>query len=156
MMLARDLVQLYRMREHAEHGSFLERHYQDGSGRRPLSGSIYYYLAPEERADFHVLDCDEYWSYHSGSPLELWLMDAAGQVSRSVLGLGRGAEPLIYIPGGTVFGARHFSGAEDGTFVSCVTVPRYQEAGWRLYSQEEAVTKWPRLAEFYKENKHGG
>lgn len=36
------------------------------------SGSIYYFVAPGEITEFHRIDCDEYWCYNAGSPLEVW------------------------------------------------------------------------------------
>lgn len=135
-MRADELAKLYRMQPHEENGSYVERHYPDDSGQRPASGSIYYFLGNNEKAQFHVIDCDEYWNYVAGSDLELWLVQD-GKLTKKVLGLGSGKELLVYIPKGTIFGAKHFAGADDGTFVTCITVPRFDYKGWRLISVED-------------------
>ena len=144
-----ELVKYYRMDVHEENGAYLERHYEAKGEVRPASGSIYYYLGPEELAQFHVIDCDEYWAYAGGTPLEIWQFSPEGELTRSRLGLGPGLEPLAYIPAGTVFGAKHFSKAEEGTFVSCITVPRFDYAGWRLFSEQEITVKYPEAKEFF-------
>lgn len=149
-MLAKDLAQLYTMQPHAETGVFQERHYAAPAGGRPNSGSIYYYLSPGERADFHVVDCDEYWAYHCGEPLEMWILEQDGGITKRMLGLGEGREPLLMVRPGTVFAVRHLAGARDGTFVSCITAPRFQYEGWHLYTRDEALQKWPQLKEFYE------
>lgn len=145
-----ELVKYYRMDVHEENGAYLERHYKAGDEERPASGSIYYYLGPKELAQFHVIDCDEYWAYSGGSPLEIWQFSPTGELTRSRLGLGLGLEPLVYIPAGTWFGAKHFAGAEEGTFLSCITVPRFQYEGWRLISEQEITEKYPEAKEFYE------
>lgn len=145
-----ELVKYYRMEVHEENGAYLERHYEASGQERPASGSIYYYLGPEELAQFHIIDCDEYWAYAGGTPLEIWQFSPEGRLTRSRLGLGLGLEPLVYIPAGTCFGAKHFAGAEEGTFLSCITVPRFQYEGWQLLSQEEMLAKYPEAKEFFQ------
>lgn len=144
-----ELVKYYRMDVHEENGAYLERHYEAKGETRPASGSMYYYLGANELAQFHVIDCDEYWAYSGGSPLEIWQFSTNGELKRSPLGLGVGLEPLIYIPAGTVFGAKHFPGAEEGTFLSCITVPRFQYEGWRLLTEEEIIAQYPEAKEFF-------
>lgn len=148
-MRAEDLVRQYRMMPHEEQGFYLERHYEDNSGKRPSSGSIYYYLGPEESSQFHVIDCDEYWVHSAGTPLEIWLISPNGEIRKQLLGVGLGLEPLVHIPAGTIFGARHLPGAEDGAFVACITVPRFQYAGWKLVEKEELLAKYPEVKDFY-------
>lgn len=148
-MKAEDLVRQYRMLPHEENGFYLERHYEAEGEARPASGSIYYYLGPTDESQFHVIDCDEYWVHSAGTPLVIWKISPEGVVSRSMLGVGLGLEPLVHIPAGTIFGAKHLPEAEDGAFVSCITVPRFQYAGWRLVPEEEIRTKYPEAAGFF-------
>lgn len=140
-MRAEELVKQYRMFPHEECGYFLERHYEDKHSDRPASGAIYYYLGPEEKSNFHVIDCDEYWVHNAGTPLEIWLIAVDGVLTKKLLGVGLGLEPMVHIPAGTIFGAKHLAGAEDGAFVTCITVPRFKYEGWRLVPQEEVLAK---------------
>lgn len=149
-MKAEDLVRQYRMIPHEENGYYLERHYETKEEGRPASGSIYYYIGPEEVSQFHVIDCGEYWIYSAGSPLEIWQITPDGEVSKSLLGIGLGLEPLAYIPAGNIFAARHLPNAEDGTFVSCITVPRFKYDGWRLVEKAELREKYPQALAFFE------
>lgn len=147
-MRAEDLVRQYRMIPHEEDGAFLERHYEDRVSARPASGAIYYYLGPEQKSNFHVIDCDEYWVHNAGTPLEIWLIAADGTLTKKLLGVGLGLEPMVHIPKGTIFGAKHLACAEDGAFVTCITVPRFKYEGWRLVEKEELLTKCPAASAF--------
>lgn len=149
-MRAEALVKLYRMIPHEENGFYLERHYESKEAGRPASGGIYYYLGPEEISQFHVIDCDEYWVYVAGSPLEVWQITPEGEVKKQLLGAGLGLEPMVHIPAGNIFAARHLPTAEDGTFVTCITVPRFQYEGWRLVEEKEILEKYPQAEEFFR------
>lgn len=148
-MTANELAKLYKMQPHEENGTYVERHYVDDSDKRPHSGSIYYFLGSKEKAQFHILDCDEYWAYVAGSDLELWLIKD-GKLTQKTLGTGDGKEPLIYIPQGTIFGAKHFGNPTDGTFLSCITVPRFEYKGWRLVEQKELEQLCPQAKSFFE------
>ena len=146
-----DIIARFGLEPHVEGGAFREL-YRDGrrSEGREASGVIYYYLGPEERADFHVLDSDEYWLYHGGSPLEIWMIEPEGGVRVETLGLEEGAQPCALVKGGVIFGARHRPGAEDGTLVSCVTVPEFSYGQYRILSREEMLDAWPACESFWK------
>ena len=143
------LMARYSMQKHVENGAFVEKHYDyAGEGRAP-SGSIYYYVAPDELTEFHVIDCDEYWCYINGSPLDVWLVDAEGVTVRH-LGIADGCDPLVFVPRGTVFGSRHASPCEEGTFLSCITVPRFDPDGFRLIQKDEMLREHPAVKDFYR------
>ena len=150
-MNIRDIITRFGLEPHVEGGTFREL-YRDGGERtgRGASGVIYYYLGPEEHADFHVLDSDEYWLYHGGAALELWMVEADGGVRVETLGLGEGAQPCVLIRGGVIFGARHPAGAQDGTLVSCVTVPEFSYEQYRILSREEMLASYPASEGFWK------
>lgn len=148
-MRAEDAAMSYSMRPHEENGSFVERHYAARGDGRPASGSIYYYLAKDEVSNFHVIDCDEYWVWSAGSPLETWTIAEDGSLERKILGLGPGMEPMVFFPSGSFFAARHRGDADDGTFVTCITVPRFHYEGWRLVPQDEVVARCAEAADFF-------
>lgn len=146
---ADEAAALYGMRPHEENGQFVERHPEHkGSGRAP-SGCIYYYLAPKEASQFHVIDCGEYWVWSAGEPIETWEISPSGELTRRVLGIGEGMEPVVYFAPGVIFGARHRSEASDGTFVTCITVPRFQYEGWRLVLKDEIARLCPDALRFF-------
>ncbi len=148
-MTANELRKRWRMDPHAENGAFIETHYRDDSGERPASGSIYYYVSPDEKTEFHVIDCDEYWCYAEGSPLEIWMFSPDG-LSVKRLGTEEDCEPTVYIPKGTVFASRG-TGGEDGTFLTCITVPRFCYEGFTMIGKEEMLRRHPQSAAFFGE-----
>ena len=148
---AEELKERFSLSPHPENGSFAERHYADGSGDRPASGSIFYYVAPDEITAFHRIDCDEYWCYAAGSDLEVTMIREDGSVERALLGVGDGASPLLYVKKGTVFASRHTgTPAPEGTFLSCITVPRFSPRGFEIFSKEDVLKTHPELEIFYK------
>lgn len=152
-MNARELASKYNMAEHPENGAFLERHYENPSDcGRAASGSIYYYVAPGEKTKFHKIDCDEYWCYTAGSDLEVWLIDeSAGTLSVENIGTGPNANPFVYVKKGMIFASRHsaVSDFEDGTFLVCITVPRFTYEGFTLLEDSEVIARFPKAATFY-------
>lgn len=148
-MKAEELLKKYGMGKHPENGYYLETHYKHIGEGRPASGSIYYYLEPNVISEFHKIDCDEYWIYNAGSPLEIWLYDENGKLEIKKLGLSDG-DPNIYIKKGTTFAARHSEKTSEGTFITCITVPRFSPAGFTLYTRSEITEKYPESEKFYK------
>ena len=139
-MKADELIKKYNFRPHPEDGLFTVQHYRYDKEGRASSGSIYYYVFPDIDTRFHIVDCDEYWVYVAGSPLQLWLIDPQGKLSVKLLGVEGEANPMYFIPKGSIFAGRHEKGAEDGTFMSAITVPRYnEENSLKLLSKEEVL-----------------
>lgn len=150
-MRANDLADRYRMARHIENGRFVCCHYADDSGNRPASGSIYYHVSPGERTAFHKIDCDEYWIFNTGSTLELWIIGLDGKVRTRRLGIEEGSDPSVYLKSGEIFASRLCSGAEDGTFLTCITVPRFSEKGFVMYERDEIISICPDAAGFWAE-----
>lgn len=148
-MTAKELMQKNAMEAHVENGAFLEKHYENKEPGRPASGSIYYYVDCDEITEFHQIDCDEYWCYTLGSPLELWLVDETGEITVKKLGVEDGCEPFVYVKKGTIFASRHEKPETDGTFLICLTVPRFSSDGFTLIPKDEMIKRYPQSAEFY-------
>ena len=149
-MRAEELVKRYAMQTHPENGCFVERHYPAAEPGRPASGSIYYFVGPAERTKFHRVDCDEYWCYIAGTPLEVWQFAKDGSLSVTRLGVEPDCDPLLYIEKGVVFAARHGQQVEEGTFLSCITVPRFSPAGFTLLEKEEMLDRYPAAKAFFR------
>ena len=148
---ADELAKRFGMEPHVEGGSFVELDEPLPEGApRAASGVIYYHLGAEEYSDFHVLDSDEYWLWHAGTPLEIWLMDAGGKPEVKRLGIDPESEPCVLLKAGVIFGARHVPGdCGDGTLVSCITVPRFSYASYRILPKDEMLEKYPSTAPFF-------
>ena len=148
-MTAEELIKKYSMSAHAENGLFAERHYPHTGEGRAASGLIYYYVSPDELTGFHRIDCDEYWCYVCGSPLDVWMIDEAGSLTVKKLGINEDCEPVIYARSGVSFASRHSSRYEEGTFISCITVPRFSYEGFHLMDKAEAVKLCPAVESFF-------
>lgn len=148
-MKAEELVRRYTMEKHLENGIFIERHYESDTPGRAESGSIFYYVAPGEITEFHRIDCDEYWCYNAGSTIEIWSFDIDGTLRRLLLGTEEGAEPFVFFRRGEIFASRLPKDAEDGTFVTCVTVPRFSYDGFEMIERETMLEMYPESAEFW-------
>lgn len=150
-MTAEELFQKFEMSAHPENGAFAERHYTHEGVGRASSGSICYYVATGEKTEFHRIDCDEYWCYTAGSTLEVWQVDADGELKITLLGTEGKAEPFVYIKRGTVFASKHPRGAANGTFLVCITVPRFSYDGFELIPKERMMEKYPAAVPFFEE-----
>lgn len=149
-MKARELMQKYAMEPHVENGSFLERHYPAAEPGRPESGSIFYYVAPGEHTEFHRIDCDEYWCYNAGEALEIWSFGPDGTLRRQLLGTCEDAQPFAFFRRGEIFASRLRKDAEDGCFVTCITVPRFCYEGFELFEKEKMIALFPEAEAFWK------
>lgn len=134
---AESLMQRYSMDPHVENGAFVEKHFEHKGDGRASSGSIYYYVAPGEVTKFHSIDCDEYWCYIKGSPLEISMIDEDNNLTKTMLGIEEGCEPVVYVRKGMIFGSKHPKKCSEGTFLSCITVPRFDPEGFKLYEDDD-------------------
>ena len=145
------LKETYNLMPHVEGGSFAEVYTapfeKDG---RPLAGSIYFLLDAGEISHFHEIDCDEIWFFHEGCGMKITMLSDAGMEEYLLGGnLQNGERAMVVIPKGVVFGAENL--CPDGyTFVSCVTTPNFEYAGFRLVGDEEIRERFP---EYYDEVK---
>ena len=142
------LKETFRLEKHPEGGSFAEVYTAPfEKNGRPLAGSIYFLLEGGEISRFHAIDCDEIWYYHEGCGLRITVLKD-GKKEEHLLGtdIHQGQCPMAVIPEGCVFGAENLE--PDGyTFVSCVTTPGFEYAGFRLISGEEIKAHYPDLFE---------
>ena len=67
-----------------------------------------------------------------------------------MLGIEEGCLPFVFLKAGTVFGSRHGALGKEGTFLTCITVPRFEYRGFRLLEQDEILKSHPELHSFYE------
>lgn len=148
--MPQDFITRFAMQPHVEGGHFCLLDDREASADdRHSSGVIYYTLSPGEHADFHSLDCDEYWLYHAGATLEVWIYDQRGQLRIEKLGLTEDAQPCVLVRAGELFGARPVQEAQETTLLSCVTVPQFTYDNYRLLRKEEMLREHPDAAGFF-------
>lgn len=149
-MAENDYTKRFSMAPHVEGGRFCELYAEEKKeGERAASGVIYYALASGEHAQFHCLDCDEYWLYHAGDSLEIWAYLPDGQRRVERLGMEEGAQPCVLLKAGWIFGAKAPKNGKETTLLSCVTVPGFTYQHYQLFTKEEMLARYPDAREFY-------
>lgn len=144
-----DLLRKYDMKPHEENGSFAECHFRyEKEGRAP-SGSSYFYVPAGAETLFHRIDCDEYWCFNAGDVLEVWIVDLNGKLEIKRLGISKECEQVLYFPKGVIFGSKSLNKAGEGTFFTCITVPRFSYEGFELMEREEVIRICPETEKFY-------
>lgn len=147
-----NLLIKYNMKPHQENGSFSECHYPFEGEGRAASGSTYFHVPANESTLFHRIDCDEYWCFNAGSALEIWIVDINGRLEVKKFGIGDDADPLMYFPKGVIFGSRSLSRQGDGTFFTCITVPRFSYDGFELIGKDDLLKLCPEAESFFSTN----
>jgi predicted cupin superfamily sugar epimerase len=107
--------------------------------------SIYFLLSAGDISTFHRLKFDEVWYYHSGSPLDIYMINQGGELSIKRLGaeLIKGEEPQILVSAGTIFGAKC---PDDSlyTLLGCMVTPGFDFGDFELFSRSELLALYPR------------
>ena len=146
MTRAEVLKEIYGLEKHIEGGSFSEVYTAPFSdGGRPYAGSIYFLLDRGEVSRFHEIDCDEIWYYHEGCGMKITVLTGNGR-EELLLGkdMGSGERAMAVIPKGSIFAAENLE-ADGYTFVSCVTTPQFEYAGFRIVGKDEIRERFPEL-----------
>lgn len=149
-MRADELIKRYPVDPHAENGVFIERHYESDKPGRADSGSIYYYVAPGEITKFHRIDCDEYWCFNAGSDIEVWSFTEEGVLKKHTLGISEHAEPVVFFRRGEIFASRLSKNSDDGSFITCITVPRFTYEGFEIFEKERMIKLYPESSDFWE------
>ena len=143
------LAERLGMSPQEEGGLVKENHYPSEGSGRPASGQAYYYFKPDVPTAFHTLDCDEYWVYHAGDDLEVWIIDPEGRAEIRRFGTSEGAELCIYLKKGVAFAARPVNPDSTGTMISAITVPRFTYEGFNLLDREQVISLCPKAKAFF-------
>lgn len=146
-MNEKELIKRLKLKPHFENGLYVERNFPKEKAKRQKSGAIYYYVRKNEKSRFHKIDSDEYWLYHFGSDLEIWIIYPDHKVVVKKCGLGKDAEPIVYVPKGSIFASKHTS-AKEGTLVTCLTVPAFNKASFKIYQTSVLKKRYPKLKKF--------
>lgn len=146
-MKEKEIIKRFKLKPHFENGLFAEQHFCKKKAKRQESDAIYYYVRAKEKSRFHQIDSDEYWLYHFGSDLEVWIIYPNQKVEIKKCGMGKGAEPIVYVPKGAIFASKHLN-AKTGTLVTCLTVPAFDKKSFKIYQTKSLIKKYPILKKF--------
>ena len=152
MRTAEYYIRHLEMEPHVEGGYFKECLLgQDtiscnGMENRNLWSSIYFLLREGEVSHLHVIDCDEVWYFHDGSPLTIYMISPEGELTYPKLGLDveKGECPQILVPKGYIFGAAMES--EGYSLVGCMCSPCFRYETFSMPPRAEILKKYPDYA----------
>jgi uncharacterized protein len=115
---------------------------------RSLATSIYFLLKTGQVSKFHQLKSDEIWYFHSGSPLNVFVISERGDLNTTILGdnFEHDNQPQIIIPGGAIFGAEVIL-PETYSLIGCAVIPGFEFADFKLMEQNELISLYPNYKE---------
>ena len=105
---------------------------------------IYFLLSGTDFSAFHrVRHSDEIWHLYSGGPVELFVIDASGQLEQRLLttDLMRG-EPTTVIPAGAWQSAR-LADSAAWALGGCTVAPGFQFEDFEMPSRAELLERFP-------------
>ncbi len=138
------LKNFYSLKSHIEGGYFSEIYTSPfKQNDRATAGSIYFLLEGKDISHFHKIDCDEIWYYHEGCGMKIFML-CEGNLEEFLLGknVERGERAMIIIPAGAIFAAENLD-KNSYTFVSCMTTPKFNYAGFKLVTRSEFEKIYP-------------
>ncbi len=105
---------------------------------------IYFLLSGGDFSAFHrVRSSDEIWHLYAGGPLEIFVIDDAGQLERRVLTTDVSAgEPTTMIPAGNWQSARLAAGA-DWALGGCTVAPGFDYEDFEMPPAAELLARYP-------------
>lgn len=141
-----EIIKQFDMKEHPEGGFYSETYksIQKVEGVDRVLMTVIYFLLPSHHVSkFHRIKSDEFWFFHSGSPLVVHSLTDKGHLE-VVLGndLANGELPQYLVPKETVFGS---SVLQDNSYslVSCVVSPGFEFADFELFTKEQLCELFP-------------
>ena len=139
------------LREHPEGGYYNETYRSDElvdksalparyKGFRAFSTSIYFLLPEGSFSAFHRIKSDETWYFHTGDPLEIFVLFPTGDLKQIILGLDEEAVLQYTVPHGTWFASRTLG---SFSLVGCNVSPGFDFADFEMGSCKELSETYP-------------
>lgn len=142
-----EIVSKLNMQPHPEGGFFVETYRSETelSQGKSIATVIYFLLPSGQKSTWHRIKNDEFWFYHSGSPIVVHSIE--NKVYKSVVvgnDLTKGHVSQYMVPGGAIFGASVLN-ENSYSLVSCVVVPGFNFEEFELFNQEQLLEMFPDL-----------
>ncbi|NQZ57121.1 MAG: cupin domain-containing protein [Lentisphaeraceae bacterium] len=149
-MTAQHYIDTFNLNAHPEGGYYQETYRADEViGNRSVCTVIYFLLTQGQISAFHRLKSDEFWYYHDGAPLDVFIIDQQGQLHEHKLGLGENCTPQLLLPKNCWFAAR--SRQDSFTFISCSVAPGFDFADFELAEKALLVEEYPKFGDLIDE-----
>jgi len=151
-----ELISSLRLLPHPEGGHFRETYRSAMEVARASDGvirsastAIYYLLGAGERSAWHRIKSDEMWHFYDGSPLHIYVLGQADDLT--VLKLGNpvihdGAEFQALVPAGAWFAAE-CADPQGHSLVGCTVAPGFEFEEFELADKDLLTQTWPQHAQ---------
>lgn len=155
MISADKLIQKLNLSPHPEGGYFRETYRSDESiaghqlprrydGDRSFSTAIYFLLKRKQFSAYHLLQSDEVWHFHLGSPLTIYCIAPDGTRTDIVLGNDiNGGETLQAIIGKGIWFAAAVNDKSSYSLVGCTMAPGFDFADFTLGERKKLIDTFP-------------
>lgn len=112
---------------------------------RCISTSIYFLLTTESVSNFHRLNSDEIWHFHTGGAARVHIIDPNGAYSYKDIGAALESDQhfQVIIPRHSWFAAEVISG--DYILVGCTVAPGFEFEDFVLAKRDELTSEQPAL-----------
>lgn len=110
---------------------------------RVFGTSIYFLLTAESNSNFHRLNSDEIWHFHTGGAAKIHFISPQGDLSTKTIGidLEAGEQLQVVIPKHYWFAAEIISG--DYILVGCTVAPGFEFEDFHLADRSELTSAYP-------------
>lgn len=154
-MTAQGYVQALNMQAHPEGGYFAEMYRSAETvaadalpgrfgGSRTMSIAIYFLLESHHISALHRIQSDEVWHFYDGGPLDVFVIDPAGELY--IIRLGRdiaaGEVFQAVVPAGCWFGSKPAAGTAF-SLVGCTVAPGFDFADFELADPQALLADFP-------------
>jgi len=114
-------------------------------GTRPLSTSIYFLIHDKNISNFHKLQADEIWYYHTGKSLTIAIISTEGDFSEFKLGpnVKNGEHLQLMVPAGSIFGA-YIDDEQGYSLVGCMVSFGFDFRDFKLFKRADLLRDYPR------------
>ncbi len=151
-MTAETIIEKLKLTRHPEGGLYRETYRGEklitlDNGRERNTGTaIYYLLKDTDKSHFHKVGSDEFWLFHQGEPLEIFMITNDGKIKTKILGnrLDLNEEPQVTIPANVWFAA-HLKDEKGFALVSCIVAPGFDFNDFELGDKNELIKSFPNL-----------
>jgi predicted cupin superfamily sugar epimerase len=148
-------IESLAMQPHPEGGYFAES-YRSGetmiasalpdrfAGDRVFSTAIYFLLESHHISALHRIQADEVWHFYAGGPLDIFVIDPAGELSIIHLGsdLANGQVFQAVVPAGYWFGSKPAPGTTF-SLVGCTVAPGFDFADFEMAERATLLAQYP-------------
>ena len=139
-----NLIKRLHLEPHPEGGYYRQLYGNDASGKKDIS-TIYYMLTDNDMSAFHRLyGVTEIWYYHAGEPLNIYVIDANGNLT--VHNLSPEGEMQVVILPEQWFAAEILS-KKGYCLVGCAVAPAFSFENFELGQKDVLMQQFPQYAE---------